>query len=242
MGDKNAVMVASRILAYGPEYETDITNPSTGDSFRHTFNLADCPFKKLPEGVKGNSFELELPISKRKVTYKILTGKEENEITKELKQMSKLGSSVSPELTTRLRYSIISVDGETDKSIITNFSQNMLARDSIFLRLFNSFNSDINSFNNIYVISVGKASILMYSGVQQILDSKINRGLIISPFSSDVTFKNAEIFISDHPIPSKKSILASNKIYITTSSGHLIICSASSGEEISSKKRNLQGW
>ena len=29
---------------------------------------------------------------------------------------------------------------------------------------------DINSFNNIYVISVGKASILMYSGVQQILD------------------------------------------------------------------------
>ena len=134
MGDKNAVMVASRILAYGPEYETDITNPSTGDSFRHTFNLADCPFKKLPEGVKGNSFELELPISKRKVTYKILTGKEENEITKELKQMSKLGSSVSPELTTRLRYSIISVDGETDKSIITNFSQNMLARDSIFLR------------------------------------------------------------------------------------------------------------
>ena len=48
--------------------------------------------------------------------------------------MSKLGSSVSPELTTRLRYSIISVDGETDKSIITNFSQNMLARDSIFLR------------------------------------------------------------------------------------------------------------
>ena len=71
---------------------------------------------------------------------------------------------------------------------------------------------DINSFNNIYVISVGKASILMYSGIQQILDSKINKGLIISPFSSDVTFKNAEIFISDHPIPSKKSILASNKI------------------------------
>ena len=29
LGDKNAVMVAARILAYGPEYECEITNPKT---------------------------------------------------------------------------------------------------------------------------------------------------------------------------------------------------------------------
>ena len=46
----------------------------------------------------------------------------------------KIGTQVSPELTTRLRYSITSVDGDETLSTINNFSQNMLARDSMFLR------------------------------------------------------------------------------------------------------------
>ena len=51
LGDKNAVMVAARILAYGPEYECQVTNPNNGETINHTFNLADCPFKKLPDNV-----------------------------------------------------------------------------------------------------------------------------------------------------------------------------------------------
>ena len=31
MGDKNAIMVAARILAYGPEYKCQVTNPKTGE-------------------------------------------------------------------------------------------------------------------------------------------------------------------------------------------------------------------
>ena len=34
LGDKNAVMVASRILAYGPEYTAQVTNPKTGNEIR----------------------------------------------------------------------------------------------------------------------------------------------------------------------------------------------------------------
>ena len=30
LGDKNAVMVAARILAYGPEYDAEVINPNTG--------------------------------------------------------------------------------------------------------------------------------------------------------------------------------------------------------------------
>ena len=58
IGDKNAVMVAARILAYGPEYVTEFIDPSTGDKITHTFNLANCPFKKLPTGVEKNEFEI----------------------------------------------------------------------------------------------------------------------------------------------------------------------------------------
>ncbi len=134
LGDKNAIMVAARILAYGPEYTTQITDPNTGEKFQHTFNLADCPFRPIPDDIDGNEFEMELPISKTKVRYKMLTGKEESEITKELESLRKTGTQVLPELTTRLRKAITSVDGETTPSKINNFVHNMLSRDSLFFR------------------------------------------------------------------------------------------------------------
>ena len=133
LGDKNAVMVAARILAYGPEYECKVTNPNSGETINHTFNLADCPFKKLPKGITENLFEITLPISKKKIKFNLLTGKEERLIETDLKASKKL-NSVSPELTTRLRYLIKEVDGDNNQSVINSFSQNMLARDSKFLR------------------------------------------------------------------------------------------------------------
>ena len=133
IGDKNAVMVASRVLAYGPEYPCEVTHPTTGEKIQHTFNLADCPFKKVPKDISENSFEITLPISKKKIKFSILTGKEEKLIEKDLQASNKLGS-VSPELTTRLRYLIKEVDGDNSQTVINNISVNMLARDSKFLR------------------------------------------------------------------------------------------------------------
>ena len=133
LGDKNAVMVAARILAYGPEYTCDIPNPD-GGTITQTFNLADCPFKKLPKGITENKFEVTLPISKKKITFKLLSGQEEYQILEELKSSKKLGTEVLPELTTRLRYTITSVDGDESQSTINNFVMNLLARDSMYLR------------------------------------------------------------------------------------------------------------
>ena len=134
LGDKNAVMVAARVLAYGPEYICDIKDPNTGDTITHTFNLAECPFKKLPKGITENNFEIELPISKKKITFKLLTGKEEQLINKDIEASKKLGSQVTPELTTRLRHTITSVDSDSSQNVINEFVNNLLARDSMFLR------------------------------------------------------------------------------------------------------------
>ena len=144
LGDKNAVMVAARVLAYGPEYECEVTNPNTEKTFNHIFNLADCPFKKIPDDVEGNKFELELPVSKTKITFKLLTGKEEKLIEAELKGIKKTGVQVSPELTTRLRHTITSVNGDGDMNTINQFVQNMLSRDSLELRKYiNKVSPDI---------------------------------------------------------------------------------------------------
>ena len=134
LGDKNAIMVAARVLAYGPEYTCAVNNPNNNESITHTFNLADCPFKKIPVDVKENEFEFDLPISKAKVTFKLLTGKEEKLIDTELKSSQKINKDFSPELTTRLRHVITSVDGDVTPSVINAFSQNILARDSLSLR------------------------------------------------------------------------------------------------------------
>jgi hypothetical protein len=134
IGDKNAIMVASRILAYGPEYTAEIAHPTTGETIEHTFNIADCPFKKVPDNVKGNEFEIVLPVSKTKIKYKLLTGKDEVSIENEIKSRKKMGSKIIPELTTRLKHIIISVDGDDSIGTINTFVDNMLSRDSLFLR------------------------------------------------------------------------------------------------------------
>jgi len=134
VGDKNAVMVAARVLAYGPEYITEVTNPADGSPFPYTFNLTDCPFKELPKDVdySKNEFDFMLPTMKTKIKFKLITGKDERLITEDLKALSKNG--ISAEVTTRLRHSIVSVDGDNDRSKINNFVNDILSRDSIALR------------------------------------------------------------------------------------------------------------
>jgi hypothetical protein len=134
LGDKNAIMVAARILAYGPEYTVEIADPITDEKINHTFNLADCPFKELPDDVdySDNDFEFELPVSAIKINFKLLTGEDEQKVDRELKASQKFGTTT--EITTRLRHIITAVNGEKDRAVINNFVNNMLSRDSLALR------------------------------------------------------------------------------------------------------------
>ena len=135
LGDKNAVLVAARILAYGPEYTCEVTNPNNPEQkVEHTFDLTECKFKELSEDVdySDNSFDFETPIGKNKIKFKLITGAEEKLIEKDLQQTKKYG--YNSEVSTRLRYTIIEVDGDSKPETITAASQNMLARDSMALR------------------------------------------------------------------------------------------------------------
>ena len=135
LGDKNAVLVAARILAYGPEYTCEVTNPKNQqETVSHTFDLSQCPFKELPKNVDytNNSFNYTTEIGKNKIKFKLLTGKEEALIEKDLKQSSKYGYNT--DITTRLRYTVTEVDGDSKPETIFEYTQNLLARDSMALR------------------------------------------------------------------------------------------------------------
>ena len=74
IGDKNAIMVASRVLAYGKDYAFDYTDPSNNEKKTHTVDLSKLDHKKIDfeSHTKGkNEFLFELPTSKRTITFKI---------------------------------------------------------------------------------------------------------------------------------------------------------------------------
>jgi len=132
IGDKNAIMVAARILGYGKDYSFSILGED------HTIDLSTLENKPLNEELfkdGKNNFEFTLPHSGNKVTFKLLTHKDEQNISRELEGLKKINKDNSPELTTRLKYLITSVEGKTESKDIREFVDNyLLARDSRALR------------------------------------------------------------------------------------------------------------
>jgi hypothetical protein len=138
IGDKNAIVVAARILGYGAEYEFKYPNPETGENELVSVDLTEAEDKFFDESLLvngGNEFEYELPTSKAKITFKLLTTADEKRIEQELKGLKKINKNASPELTTRLKHMITSVNGEEDKKTVREFIDvALLARDSRALR------------------------------------------------------------------------------------------------------------
>jgi hypothetical protein len=132
IGDKNAIMVAARILGYGSEYAFDYDGES------QVVDLSTLENKPLNEELfssRTNEFTFTLPKSKNTVIFKLLTHKDEQDINRELEGLKKINKDTSPELTTRLKYMIVSVEGNREKKDIRNFVDNyLLAQDSRALR------------------------------------------------------------------------------------------------------------
>ena len=139
LGDKNAIMIAVRVLGYGKEYPIEIVNPS-GDKQKETIDLSQIPEKEIDYEVfkSGiNRFPFTLPASKRVVTFKFLTHGDEPNIEAETKAAKKFAKGVDTTLSTRLTYAIQSVDGDEDRMNIRKFVQNeLLALDSRSLRTY----------------------------------------------------------------------------------------------------------
>ena len=141
IGDKNAILLATRILGYGPEYKAEVIDPSSGEPQEVQIDLSKIQIKDLDSSKLSseNKYDFELPISKKKIVFKLLTHKDEGDINAEIQAIQRLqkkGSEpVSQEVSTRLRYMIQEVDGNTDRGFINNWvKNNLLARDSRALR------------------------------------------------------------------------------------------------------------
>ena len=132
VGDKNAIMVAARILAYGKDYEIEYKGETI------TVDLSALENKELDESkyTQGsNEFTFQLPHTSNVVTFKVLTHGDEKLIDQEVKGLQKIHKDNLTEVTTRLKRTITSVNGLTETKDIREFvDKYLLSKDARALR------------------------------------------------------------------------------------------------------------
>jgi hypothetical protein len=143
LGDKNAIMVAARILGYGKDYEVEMDDPfSAGNRQKVSIDLTQIGDKEVDWSLfesRKNEFEFTLPKTKRVVTFQLLTHGLESSIKSELKGLTKIVSRTGTEreFTTRLKHLITSVDGDRSQGVINRFvDEELFAMDSRELRAY----------------------------------------------------------------------------------------------------------
>jgi len=143
VGDKNALMVAARVLGYGKDYKFTYED----EEVEVDLSLLDpkpIDESNFPNG--QNEFSFTLPSTQTPITFKLLTHKDESNINKELEGLKRMSKNNNPELSTRLKYIITSIDGDSEDKTIRDFvDKYMLAQDSRALRKhINEFQPDID--------------------------------------------------------------------------------------------------
>jgi len=139
VGDRNAALIAIRITGYGQEYKVQVECPKCDNKSDHEFDLAALPVKRLgiePRAQGVNEFSFQLPVSRKEVVFKLLTGVDERDLSANLDKSRKISNGLESLITTRLLTQIISVGGESDKQKLSQIVRNLPARDSRDLRAF----------------------------------------------------------------------------------------------------------
>jgi len=158
VGDKNALLIAARILGYGSEYEF------TYKEEKLKIDLSKLENKKIDESLfeqGNNEFPFTCPKSGTILTFGLLRHKDEKSISKELEGLKKINPLASAELSTRLKYMIKSVDGSSEKKEIRNFVDNFfLAQDSrAFRNYVKDFQPDVDLSVSIKTVYGGEEDI-----------------------------------------------------------------------------------
>jgi hypothetical protein len=132
VGDKNAIMVAARILAYGKDYEVEFNGE------RITVDLTQIENKEVDYSKftnRTNEFTCSLLNSGNIVTFKILNHEDERLIEREIEGLQKINKENITGVTTRLKRIITSVNGNREQKDIREFVDGyLLAKDARVLR------------------------------------------------------------------------------------------------------------
>jgi hypothetical protein len=147
IGDKNAILLATRMLGYGADYQFSFYSSVKSDVVEATVDLSKIQTKEVDFSIfkNKNEFEYITPVGKNKIVFKLLTHGDEKLIDRDIEALKKINKDVSSDITTRLRYMIVSIDGNSDMGAVSKYVNSMLARDSRAFRDYvKSISPDLN--------------------------------------------------------------------------------------------------
>jgi len=141
-GDKNAIFVAARILGYGKDYEFVYKGK------KYNVDLSQIENKNFDNSIvdeKGYG-TFTLPQTENVIKFKFLNETDNSKVEEEIKGFEKINKDNSRSITTKLIYTIVSINGDSDKTNIRGFVENqLLASDSRALRKYiNDISPDVN--------------------------------------------------------------------------------------------------
>jgi len=143
IGDKNALLIAARILGYGKDYEFEYAGT------KENIDLSLLENKELHPAIEKateNSFNFTLPATGKVITFKLLSHGDEQKIDQEVKGLKKINKESSAELSTRLKHMVLAVNGDSERKNVRSFVDNeFLARDSrAFRNYLRDFQPDVD--------------------------------------------------------------------------------------------------
>ena len=128
IGDKDALLIASRILGYGKDYDFRYAGETVKVDLTK-LNNKELDSKLVKE--RKNEFAFDLPHTDNIITFKLLTQKDEKDIQREIDGLKKVSPNSSRDLSTRMKYMIVSVNGNSERPVVRDFVDNgLLAKDA----------------------------------------------------------------------------------------------------------------
>ena len=137
VGDRNAILTAIRVSAYGPQYEARVTCPDCGEKADHDFDLGRLTLKTLDEAPSGgpgtNQFEFKLPVSGRTATFKLMDAQTVSELDKAIEAV-RVKTGQEQTVTLRLQTQVLALSGVDPKNLARALAD-LPARDARALRI-----------------------------------------------------------------------------------------------------------
>jgi hypothetical protein len=139
-GDRLAILLYLRTTGLGNEYHQMVFNKD-GDMVEGIVDLTTLKTKKLEvKPDEKGEFDFVLPSSNKKIKFRLLTNKDDDEISELDKKSLEKNKGISTTSTLRLERSIMEIDGERDKMKI---SHTIKMLNLIDIRKFNKYVTEI---------------------------------------------------------------------------------------------------
>ena len=140
VGDRNAIIVATRIAAYGSDYNTKVTCPSCTAVQEHTFDLNEIGHTETSLNTlevtlnEDGTFSTTLPRTQLEVTFRLLTGSDEKYLMDGIESDRKTKNRYERTVTRQLTNMLVSVNGNSTAEAIDYTVNNIPSIDARHLR------------------------------------------------------------------------------------------------------------